>query len=68
MFNLCTEFTASGMSSVLCCLVLFTFIFNIFLTNEPMYIVMMIEKQILEKQRTIDHIIIFNDSVSKSCQ
>ena len=27
------------------CLVLFTFIFNIFLTNESMYIVMMIEKK-----------------------
>ena len=30
---------------VLCCLVLSTFIFNIFVTNESMYIVMMIEKK-----------------------
>ena len=30
---------------VLCCLALFTFIFNIFVTNESMYIVMMIEKK-----------------------
>ena len=30
---------------VLCCLVLFTFTFNIFVTNESMYIVMMREKK-----------------------
>ena len=30
---------------VLCCIVLFTFIFNIFVTNESMYIVMTIEKK-----------------------
>ena len=29
---------------VLCCLVLFTFIFNTFVTSESKYIVMMIEK------------------------
>ena len=29
---------------VLCCLVLFTFIFNLFVTNDLMYIAMMIEK------------------------
>ena len=32
---------------VLCCIILFTFIFNIFATNESMYIVMMIEEKIL---------------------
>ena len=32
---------------VLCCLVLFTFIFNLFITNESMYIVMMIKKEII---------------------
>ena len=31
---------------VLCCVVLFTFVFNLFVTNESMYIVMMIEKKI----------------------
>ena len=38
--------------SVLCCLVLFAFIFNIFVTNESMYIVMMIEKKQQKRQET----------------
>ena len=41
---------------VLCCLVLFAFIFNIFVTNESMYIVMMIEKKELLKFSSCQHI------------
>ena len=48
MFNLCTEFIVSGMSSVsfVSCVVLLylLFISNIFVTSESMYIVMMTEK------------------------
>ena len=50
MFNLCTEFIVSGMSSVsfVSCVVLLylLFISNIFVTSESMYIVMMIEKKL----------------------
>ena len=49
-------YTASGICllkfCVLCCLVLVTFIFNIFVTNESMYIVMMIEKKQQKRQET----------------
>ena len=49
MFNLCTEFTASGicllyvLRPVLSCFIYF--FFNTFGTNESMYIVVMIEKK-----------------------
>ena len=38
---------------VLCCVVLFTFVFNLFVTNESMYIVMMIEK------KNVLHVLVF---------
>ena len=49
MFNLCTEFTVSGMClmyvlcPVLSCYIYF--IINMFVTSELMYIVMMIENE-----------------------
>ena len=47
MFNLCIELAVYVFCKfcVLCCLVSFTFMFNIFLTDESMYIVMMIEEK-----------------------
>ena len=53
MFNQCTEFTVSGiwllqvLCPVLSCFI--TFIFNIFVTTESMYSVMMIEKKPIAK-------------------
>ena len=48
MFNLCTEFTVSGtfsVSSVSCVVLFYTFILNIFVTSESIYIVIMTEKK-----------------------
>ena len=58
MFNLCTEFTASGICLlyVLRPVLFYLLFFNTFVTNESMYIVVMIEKKsILCQLKTLDN-------------